>query len=303
MIGRISSQVLVQIDKVFYHGDCTDGIIAREILSNAFPNLKFIPYYFTEFKNVPKNALFIDCSPKGYQLEEALSNGCCIADHHEDSLVGLEKFPNTNQIMFGENSKSESGARLAVAVVEDFFGMGAVSDAEKQIATLISLSDTWQKDDERFPYARQMAGYISFFGNRFDFELSELLKMEEIIKAFGKVRSNDQASLARNAIRVQEANYKLAFVNEVNMSDAAAMLKNEGIDIIVGFLINYEPNEKKNIIRYSLRSNEKFNCRLFCKSRGGGGHELAAGFSEVFDVYTAPISEFLDVFRNYIGES
>ena len=58
---------LTTINTVYYHGSCPDGITAREVLKYAL-KVKFIPYYFTELKFIPKNALFIDCSPKDEQL-------------------------------------------------------------------------------------------------------------------------------------------------------------------------------------------------------------------------------------------
>ena len=301
MDGIISLSKLKDIKIVYYHGSCADGITAREILKYTMGNVDFKPYYFTELRYIPKNALFIDCSPKTFQVEDCLNNGCLIAEHHEsftESYNRLNKmYPET--MMIGDTSKGESGALLACAIVEQ---MGyVIPEKARKIAEIIAISDTWQKENKDFAYGRMIAGYISFFSNDFDMNLETLYESEDTIMKFGAVQQRKQEQLAHGAVRLSSGEMTLAFINELNMSNAAEILRtNDDIDVIVGWIVKYEPKEDKNIIIYSLRSKEDgFDSSAFCKRNGGGGHKAAAGFSREYEIGADPIAVFLNLLNCY----
>ena len=294
MLGQISNEILANIKTVYYHGSCPDGIGARQILKDTPMIVRWVPYYFQELTEIPFNALFVDCSPKPHQVEEVLAKGGAIAEHHDSFATSFASLRNTypNQLLFGENDKVESGVRLAVSLVEQM--NGCITEDAKAIATLLSISDTWQSTHPAFGFARMVAGYIAFFGNDFNLNLGELQNMIPTIEAFGKVQERKQYGLAKNAIRLEAEGYKIAFINELNMSNAAEILRNEGNDIIVGYTLKFEPDENRNVAIFSLRSNDKFDCAAFCKANGGGGHKAAAGFSEGYDTIQSPIQSFLE---------
>ena len=300
MEGIISLDKLKNIKTIYYHGSCPDGITAREILKYATLIVDFRSFYFTELKHIPSNALFIDCSPKAHQVEACLKNGCVIAEHHESFTESYCKFneayPGT--MILGDTSKAESGAILAWAIVDQIQGCEYLPDYVRAIARLIAIGDTWQKDDPNFEYARMLGGYIAFFGNDFCMDLRDLADGEEAIKAFGYVQKRKQEMLARGAIRYTEGKVKLAFINELNMSNAAEILRSEDdIDIVVGYITKYDNLKKKNIVIFSLRSKENgFDCAAFCKRLGGGGHKAAAGYSVPWST-TDPIYRFM---KDYI---
>jgi hypothetical protein len=298
MKGNLSLNIS-NIHTVYYHGSCPDGIIAREVLKLTNKPMRYIPYYFSEFTEVPKNTLFIDCSPKQYQVETALQNNCLIAEHHDsfDWAYWNTFFPK--QLFFGENTQAESGAELALwilGVYDPTFHDERVIDLVRHIA----IGDTWQSTDPDFRYARMIGGYISFFGNDFCEDIRTLMDKENVITAFGAVQERNQERFAKTAIRLHTHDHKLAFINETNMSGAAEILRNEGNDVIVGFKMIYDPQLPQNIIIYSLRSNERFDCAKFCKANGGGGHKAAAGFSIPYNNQD-PISSFFRLFAEYEG--
>lgn len=297
MLGNLSLNIS-HIETVYYHGSCPDGIIAREVLKLTGKSLKYIPYYFSEFKEVPKNALFIDCSPKHYQVESSLQNNCLIAEHH-DSFDFHYWHPYHSQILFGENSNAESGAALALWIL-GVYDPTFHNEKIIELVNYIAISDTWRKDEIDFDYARMLAGYIVFFGNDFCENLESLVDRYETIRAFGKVQENKQKQFAETAMRYHTPNYKLAFINETNMSNAAEILRQEGNDVVVGFKMLYDTRLSKMMIRYSLRSNNRFDCAVFCVANGGGGHKAAAGFTLEY-VNQDPIMAFLDLFTVYEG--
>ena len=296
MQGEIINKYLLDIKTVYYHGSCPDGITSREILKLQFPDLIYIPYYFTEFKKVPDHALFIDCSPKSNQVEECLRNSCLIAEHHDSFNDSFNKwFPlYPDQMLIGDTKKAESGAILALELVRQL-GLGDDLNLAyiQHVARLIAISDTWQNSHEEFEYARMLAGYIAFFGNDFCEELADLYLKRDVILSFGRVQQKKQEQYARQAIKVG----KVAFINELNMSNAAEILRNEGSDLVVGYTTKFEPNENRNITIFSLRSKEDgFDCSAFCKAHGGGGHKAAAGFSVDYGLME-PIARFVEFLK------
>lgn len=288
---------LTAIQTVYYHGSCPDGITAREVLKYALKGVKFVPYYFTELKFIPKKALFIDCSPKDEQLEECLKSGCLVAEHHESFVEGYNRLNDIypGQMTLGDNSKAESGATLALHIVEILRGGSHWNQGILNLVRLISISDTWKKDDPDFALARMFAGYIAFFGNDFCESLGDLAKKEDVVRAFGAVQTRRQEVLAKGAVRTEENGFKVAFINDLNMSNAAELLRTqEGTDLVVGYIVKFDDRLNQNIVIYSLRSQEDgFDVSKFAKANGGGGHKAAAGFSIPYLFGVDPIANFL----------
>jgi len=289
MIGNISKKfldVLSKIKTVYFHGGCPDGIGARQILREYFEDsVTYIPFYFQEMNEIPKNSLFIDCSPKNLRM--VLEGGGIIMEHHdsrkEELVALLKEFPD--QIVFGEGS--ESGAYLAYCAVNRHIDISYC----EEIVYLLAISDTWQKEDPLFDYARMVAGYVVFFGNDFNLSLYQLKGMEDTIRAHGLVQQRKQAQFAKDALKLPKL--KVAFINDMNMSGAAEILRNDGFRIIVGFSLREDKGAPT--VFYSLRSDATFDSGSFCKANGGGGHKAAAGFSVPYAVGIDPIGKFLDI--------
>jgi oligoribonuclease NrnB/cAMP/cGMP phosphodiesterase (DHH superfamily) len=294
VIGDLNKKWLGGLKSIHYHGKCPDGIGARQILKQAMPHLQCYPYYFEKMREVPWNSIFIDCSPSGEQLRQALQQNCIIAEHHGSRLDELkelmEEFPG--QIIFGEGT--ESGTWLAFAIVNDYLDKDQPKGTE-EVAELIALSDTWQKNDKRFTYARMLAGYIAFFGNNFDTPIHQLHKMQSTIEAFGAVERARQQAFADGAIVTD----RVYFINDVQISDASEILRStKGARIIVGWLVSTSDTGEQNV-KYSLRSSDSFHSGNFCKAHGGGGHPGSAGFSVPYTLGLDPIQNFLTLLEAY----
>ena len=295
MLGKIEEENLNNIQTIYYHGSCPDGIIARQILKIVFPDKKYIPYYFEEFSVIPKYSLFIDCSPKAHQIEEMIYNGCLIADHHISMFPALEPFLHSNQVLFGESEKIESGAKLAFHLISLILKEKQHRYTKvQQVAEMIAISDTWQKDNKLFTNARKLASYITFFGNAFNVPLKNLLSHEHwnVIEDYAKVQDRKTRNQVARAIIVDD----IAFINDMNISNAAEILRSEkNMRIIVGYNVSVDLQTNQSTIYYSLRSSEEFDCAEFCKSQNGGGHKAAAGFSTEYIIGKDPIGYFLSL--------
>lgn len=291
------------VRRIYFHGSCTDGITAREILKTGLQSKPYIPYYFTEFPTVPERALFVDCCPKMEQIEAVLKAGGAIVDHHAHNLEKLSELKSIypDQIMIGRNEASESGAVLAAYIAEEQFELPvAILEKIYDVANLVAIGDTWQKENPSFSVARELGGFVSFFGNDFSFDFETDLDWG-LIERFGKARARTQRGLAMTAVCYHSHAFgNIFFINQLDMSDAAEILRNEkNADIVVGWEMKKSYGNENPSIIYSLRSKENgFDCAAHCLANGGGGHKAAAGFSieienSIFDE-VQPIRMFLD---------
>ena len=294
-----------EIQRVYYHGSCPDGITSREILKQQYKDtVEYIPYYFTEFKEIPKNAIFVDCCPKEHQVEDVLKNGGVIIDHHEsvkDLLLKLS-IHYCNQIIFDTGINKRSGALLAHSFLL-YVGKtipAQILNTTGQYAHYISIGDTWQVDNPDFAFARKLGKFITFFGNNFSIDFSIPMN-KELIEQFGNAEMRRQRAYAKSAINTTYIGVgNIFFINQLNMSDAAEILRNErDADLVVGWEFKIDYDNKPTIV-YSLRSKENgFDCSVFAKKNGGGGHKAAAGFSYPIELAVIdevqPIGMFLDL--------
>ena len=320
MLGCISPENLAKTKLIIRHGSCPDGWGAQKALEIIFG--KTIPvqyYYFEDLKTIPKNALFINCSPKDHQINACMENGCMIADHHDSFAPHFERLRETydNVLLFGENRNAESGAYLGIWLASVYANTkGGLtsplypSGKAAVMARLLAISDTWQKQDPDFALARMYAGYVSFFGNDLDITLEELYDQKETVLAFGKAQERQQRNFMKGAIIYDKfiSNFKIAMINGLNMSNAAEMLRTEmDVDLVCGYETKMDARAGESITIYSMRSKENgFDCSIFAKANNGGGHKAAAGFSHSYLLGKDPIETFLflleDWFDNNISE-
>lgn len=300
MIGQVTKEKLKTIEKIYYHGNCPDGLGAKLILRDIemFRKLEFIPFFFQELSAIPEKAMFIDCSPKDEQMRAVLEKGGMIIEHHISRLAEIEElrkdFPD--QLLYGEGT--ESGTWLALYLAE-LIGEEPCKDT-KTIAEYLAISDTWQKDDPKFAYGRKLAGFLNTFGNELDIDhLGALVKYEGFIEAYAKVQRKLQESHARSCITHDVSRGKVAFINDTNLhiSDASEILRGQGYFLIVGWALKSYNGLSR--IQYSLRSDATFDVGAFCKAHGGGGHRAAAGFSVLYRLGKDPIQNFIDLLAGY----
>lgn len=261
--------------EIIYHSNCCDGIIGREILHQCLcPEAAFVPYnYESDFGHLD-GAIWVDCSPK--KLDDfiwGLENGCVYLDHHETQqeffdYIFQERPDLAHLISFG--NKEQSGAWLAYAYV-------GYPEAYREVARLAKIADCFISDQPDFALARAMSKFVSSIGNKFTYSVISFEYFLALVKAFQEKNEARAKMLAKSAYifpkaSLPEAQLKVAFINNSEISDASEILRNEyGCDIIVGYTMS------NNGIYISMRSNDNFNCSEFCKKLGGGGHKNAAG--------------------------
>jgi hypothetical protein len=279
------SENIEKTKRLYFHSYCPDGIMGRNLLLKYVPfenmdNADFL-YPVTAYKkiSVTENSLFVDTCPPADQLEDFLKAGAKILDHHVSRLADLapyiEKYPN--QILFGLNSKGESGAVLAYEVALQF---SWISSDDTSAAELAGIADCFLSDDPRFEESRSQSLYLNLLGNSYygiptphDRQLASIMFKTDQLRTLNR---------KKNCILKTINGFNVAFYNgDSSISDLAEMLRLDGMDLIVGWeLRNITLDGKTEIgLSVSLRSNDKISAGYIASTfKGGGGHDRAAGF-------------------------
>lgn len=240
----------------------------------------------------------------GHALAKWIEAGVLILDHHPTQRDITDNFVRNGLGVYGENDKNECGAWLAYEHVWKRIRLGhgpfnppdRVEDNVERFAELAAVRDTWKKDDPRWQAACEQAEELMFWGfDRFNFA-SEMSLPEGSIHV-GNILFEKKIEQAKKAI--SEAHFFVTrpkstlvflFQGVTPTSDAAELLeKSEELrslklpgnhgqpDIVAGF--HYKVDGNKLLLQFSTRSHTGYDVGAFCKSRGGGGHKAAAGFT------------------------
>jgi len=184
-----------------------------------------------------------------------------------------------------------------------------VDDVAKEVrefARLAGIRDTWKKSNTQFGLASEQAEILMFWGN----ELLEKIRQNRdsvFTGAFyvessifhpknrhylGKHLFEKKLEHARTAIGeahefvTAKGTRVLVFQGVTPTSDAAEILEQRAKmeteecffpDIVAGF--HYRVDAGKLQLAFSTRSHTGYDVGAFCKSKGGGGHSAAAGFT------------------------
>jgi len=270
--------------------------MAREILKLTLPDATYIPHTPQKrLDTILPNSLFIDVTPVEDQWDEVLRSGGKILDHHDSikPLVDIYRPLYPQQVHFGYNDRLESGAVLAFKFTKEKIPNGFVNLSD-EISKLVAVSDCFKKDHPDFNMARAFGYYIIMSGNEYDEGLPYGDNLKRIVK-LGSMAENRNKTLAGYAIKRNVADLKIAVLNiSEPISDISRIIMDQDSDVDLVVSWHSRADEAgKLITRFSMRSNEKFDCALFARQMGGGGHTRAAGFD---------VSEVVNGLRVIVGK-
>jgi len=296
----IDIDALTQVTTIVSHDSCADGTTSAMLLHDALPlaKIEFCQYGLAQEKLVVRpNMLFCDFTPHESRYQEFVDAGAIVLDHHKGSRSIVEAFGDRGVFADEITEPGVSGAVLAYRHVWKRMalqwqeGVGTNFTAAN-IARLIGIRDTWQKQDPDWLKACDLAAAVGFFSQeswlvsdpfsgarRAWWEARRSVGQRLVEKHHGTImKALDGAYrfTSPGGIRV------VMFQGTKLTSDACEVVKDEA-DLIVGFDY-FAIEDGQAPLGYSLRSNHSsFDCATFCKRLGGGGHTKAAGFSVRFD--------------------
>jgi hypothetical protein len=281
------------VRKIIAHLNCSDGTASAMLLHDALPKAEVI---FIQYKTPEADALqpepgllFCDFSPRD-RIDEFLEAGAIVLDHHESVKDAVYRFVERDQGVFGD--EKTSGALLAYRHVWRpwFDREGRVGDGDtrwklaEQLAHLASVRDTWQTSHEHWELSCIQHNMLSFFSTDHWLNRSIYIGKNDIEWKVGEInyhnyRRKIEKCVTKNVLRTSWAGLNVAILSGGGafVSDASEMLRNQGMNLCIGFFYTVEEGVPK--ICFSVRSDDQFDSASFAKFFGGGGHTKAVGLS------------------------
>lgn len=273
------------MDKIVYHNADCDGIVSKCLMQTYLPDgntLETIGYNYEKDydRGMLKDAYWVDCSPAtDEEFLLGLKQGCVYIDHHDTRKPLFVKYKEEyeRQLMYGDSEFRWSGASLVEIYLKDHFDKSAL-EHHQFLIDLTAIADTWQKNSTYFNQARNFSKFVSMIG--IDFKLPDTINKERylltLVDSFSSNCEREANKIAESANNECIGNLKVAFINNIDISDASEILRNkEDVDLIVGYVKN------KCLYDLSFRSKESYDCSILAKKLGGGGHKCAAGANGV----------------------
>ena len=268
---------------VLYHANCIDGFtgawVARKVLGDG---ASYIPIYFgNSVEKLPPEAeaIMIDCA---YSREDILSlrgkiKRLAVLDHHVTHMEALEGLPDT---VFDMN---KSGAMLA-------WNYFMPRTEAPLLVKYVQDRDLWS---HKLPATKSISAYIN--GRIQDWGHWDELERELEERFTGCIDKGETILWMQD--KYVESIVSLAFMTIIDGHKVPAVntpifLSDVGHALCLKypdapFAACYFENERGKR-RWSLRSNNGFDCSAIAKKFGGGGHRAACGYTEE---RTAPVAK------------
>lgn len=309
---------IAEVNRVYFHAGCADGIMARNIFRLVLEDLSFnrpdlqeklndssfwFPASPSSKLTIHPTSIFFDMAPKADQFEDFLKAGALVFDHHSSNKHLFDKYKDQypDQLFFSEDG---SGTWLAYEVAEIYSMYSGIKKIGSnnlyslfdlcKVASYISASDTWnQSDPIKFDTGRALAILIGMIGNDYwDIPDSYFINTaKEMYKASEK-------RMIRHAEKVEIVDHcgvKIGFMNtNEDTSNMAEYLRNSiGLNLLVGYMHTIDKDTKELLTTFSMRSDDNFSCKDISLRNGGGGHDKASGMiiPRVLDVVSFIKSE------------
>jgi len=276
-----------------YHGNCLDGFTSAWIVYKALDpfvdELFFVEGSYDKPIDVEslrgREVFFADFSVKADKMREiaAVADSIIVLDHHASAerelQVVAEKTGNV-QIIF---DMKRSGAMLT-------WNYFYASTNPPELVEIVQDRDLWLFKNE---HTKALTAYMFTLEQTFatwDTLLDDVKtgKAIDIGQVLLNAHNKDADAIINGCTReVTLAGHTVNLTNCLWMFASDIGHKTLGDNL---FSITYF-RDSTGTFKYSLRTNDKFDCSVLAETFGGGGHPNAAGFSSTLPVWTELTSE------------
>lgn len=301
---------LKAITHLVVHNDA-DGIASAMIVKDVLPEVRVsvVRYDSPEHKGLPAvpGMAFCDFSPYTDRVDDFVKVGAIVLDHHDTQKPIVDAFGELG--VYGENDKTEAGAYLAYREVWvplmgerdqkiggvpgfDVMRADALRQRVEEFALLTSIRDTWKTDHPRWREACEQSEALHFWpdekllsGIPSD-DWGQLLHLGPMLFQ-RKLKAAHRCIGGGRRWTSDKGTRCIAFVGIYQVSDAAEILDDTDIDLVLAF--TYYMQEGKPFLRVSCRSHTGWDVGAFARTfPGGGGHKESSGFQAEFGAFDAP---------------
>ena len=304
----IQIEILKKVNHIVTHENCADGLASAMILRQVYQDAKvtFCQYGTKELAELPAEPgiLFCDMSPPLGRAVEFQAARSIVLDHHKQIKNMVLEFQEMGLGYFADEEKEPgvSGSVLAFTKVlrPMWEPTGSVPDIViRQLAYLVGIRDTWQRQDPLWYSACNWAAGLKFYGEKRCLEGSFYDWWD--IPHVGAIVVENAANRLKKTLEgahrfTTSSGTRVVLFEGLSATSDAAELIGEEADLVVGFGC-WQGDDGNLGYVYSCRSHTNFDCGAFCKQMGGGGHTKAAGFRDTVGPDTAnPWANF----RNHV---
>lgn len=264
-----------EIEIVYYHGNCNDGLASVTIFNHYYPNKKLIPLYHFKSNNLTdqgKNILFLDFSlPEDKMLNLIKHNNVYIVDHHKTAMYLKNILPKEQYFL----DESSCGAMLLWNLINK-------NIEPPLLLKYINDRDLWLNQLPDYQYVFDGLVFMKPDMKLMDkliFEKDDISDIIEIGKILNKSKMSSinflKSKMFIKEFKFKENTYKVGYINcPLYSSDIGSFLVN---NFDIDFAAIFHFNGKKTI--FSLRGKGIVDLSEIAKSYGGGGHFDAAGLT------------------------
>ncbi len=282
-------EALAAARTIVVHDQCSDGLASAILLHDALPSaaVRFVQYATEAHRALPAEPgmLFCDFSPPRERVREFVDAGAIVLDHHASARDVVAAFGDRGVFADEEREPGVSGAVLALRHVwVPLRGGDPLRPFAERFAALVGVRDTWHKASPLWAEARLLHVALSsvprdawlamgLAGAAADW--SRLTWLGETLAA----RDDDavRQALAHAHRFITPGGLRVIAFDGLALTSDAAEAARPRADLIIGFAVEVEAGLQ--ILRTSLRSNERLDVAALARRFGGGGHRRAAGFA------------------------
>lgn len=289
------------IKTAIVHAECPDGLASALLIKDALPDVqvKFVQYNTPAHREMAAEPgmLFADFSPVPERVQEFVSAGAIVMDHHKTAKPVVAAFGDLGA--FGDEV-TEPGVCGAVLVYRYLWltlwsGTLETRNFVKRFAFLAGIRDTWQNKDPNW-YDSCVQAAALFFCNPDELLAAGLQGVcrdwESKYLWAGKISHDRHLKRCQRAAQegwkhVSIKGTRVVAFQGVKLASEAAEAIDDAADLVAGFDVFCQNGKPRYV--FSLRSHTNFDCGSFAKRFGGGGHTKAAGFhvdEPEYDPYT-----------------
>lgn len=299
----------MNIKKVYYHANCVDGLFSASLFANCLDvhpdNLVGLYHNSKEHTEaeIGEGIIYCDISPHPSRYDEVVENGkTIILDHHKSAAEIFHRLKEKNPDNLSKYSDAAgiSGSSLTYEFVQKYWTPKYEKRFDASLiptyVKAIGARDTFDKSDIGvFNMGSEMGEIIrilktklftesgfEIFQNMCHAGFGEFLRKNYLEYISGFYDKNSYVLRKFCPTRKLDFIVEMFYVAEINVtSDLMDVIISRGHEnaILVGVKSVIDEGVEKFIC--SMRS-KKFNVRKCAESFGGGGHDLAAGFTISF---------------------
>ena len=282
------------VDICFFHMHCRDGALAAAFIKQRAPACVCVPAWRDEIpQSAPditgKNVIYVDLTPAASVLAEVLSRArdVVVLDHHESVRLTLSSMMRPEAYRF---DLTECGATLAWKWTH---GDGPLPTPPEfmlyvKALDLFDWSSLSRMDPNAMNVSRAIEAIVSPDVDTMLGILDCSTAMEDIRRQSTTINRMIDAQIDRCLGSAEfytlntRPHARLVVINSQHFVNWIAHRLYTTYEItLVWAWYRHGPSRK---IRIMLRSNGTFNCQLYARLYGGGGHATSASFiCDTFD--------------------